>query len=448
LNTAKTSGKWFMAIIVMVHMVFFLLACQFTRIYMGDSFEYIYEAVNIKDKLFFYSGNPALKITEEYMTQRQPIYPLFLCLVYLFSVNNWIVLVLQNVLSVFNIWYCRQGLFKMGYHSKYDWLLLLFIVAYPIQFIYANTIAPEILLQTSVLIYMRQMVLMIMHRKWEHVMWASLSLIFGLFVKPVLYPFVIVHLIIVLIWAGRNKMHWLRAAGIGVLPLLAVLLYNAWNYQRTDKFHFSSNQGFNAIYYYYYYFAEKEGGEKAQQFLQNERDKIASFPLYKDRYDYANKRGVELLKENFTPYMTFHLKNSARFFIEPGKGEIDLFTGKLTYGGLYNTEGEGFYATYKKKGIEGLPGYAKKNPSLLIALLILVFNLFRLSGMLMALFDRRILLPVRLYVFVMFGYFAITTGPIANTHYFMPISLVAMGSAVVGFIHWREKKANLASQRV
>jgi hypothetical protein len=413
---------------------------------MGDSFEYIYEAVNIKEKLFFYSGNTAMPIVEEYMTQRQPVYPLFLSLVYLFSVNNWIVLVLQNVLSIFNIWYCRQGLFKMGYKPQYDWLLLLFIVAYPIQFIYANTIAPEILLQTSVLIYMRQMTLMIMHRKWNHVGWASLALIVGLFVKPVLYPFVLVHLLIVLIWAIKNKMQVLRAMGIGLLPLLAVMLYNGWNYQRTDKFHFSSNQGFNAVYYYYFYFAEKEGGKEAQKFLQTERNKIASFPVYKDKYDYANRRGVELLKENFGPYMAFHLKNSARFFIEPGKGEIDLFTGKLTYGGLYNTEGEGFYATLKKKGISGMGTYAKKNPSLIIALVILLFNLLRLLGMLMALFDKRILLSVRLYVFLMFAYFAITTGPIANTHYFMPISLVAMGSAVVGFIHWREKRnSNLAT---
>lgn len=434
-----------MAVIVMVHVVFFLLACKFTRIYMGDSFEYIYEAVNIKDNWFFYSGNPVLKITEEYMTQRQPLYPIFLALVYMFTVNNWVVLVLQNLLSIFNIWYCRQGLFKMGYKARYDRLLLLFIVAYPIQFIYANTIAPEILLQTSVLIYMRQMILMIMHKKWEHVVWASLALIFGLFVKPVLYPFVVVHLLIVIIWAVKCKMHVGRAVVIGLLPLLAVLMYNSWNYQRTNKFHFSSNQGFNAIYYYYFYFAEKEGGRKAQEFLEGERNMIASFPVYKDRYDHANKRGVELLKENFAPYMAFHLKNSARFFIEPGKAEIDLFTGKLTYGGLYSKENEGFYATLKNKGIRGVGEYAQRNPSLIIALVILLFNILRAVGMLMALFDKRVLLQVRLYIFVMFGYFAVTTGPIANTHYFMPISLVAIGTAVTGFIHWREKRANLAS---
>lgn len=442
-NTGNVSGRRFMAVIVIAHIAFFLLACLYRRVYMGDSFEYIYEAVNIKDALFFYSGNPVLPIQPEYMTQRQPVYPLFLMSVYLFSVNNWIVLVLQNLLSIFNTWYARKALFFLGYKPKYDWALLILVLAYPIQFIYANTIAPEILLQTCVLVYIWQMVRLIMHKKWDHAGWASGALIVGLFVKPVLYPFVIVHLILLLMWSIKQKLNAGRALLIGMLPLLAVLMYNGWNQQRTGKFHFSSNQGFNAIYYYYFYFAEKEGGKKATTFLQTERDKMAAIPVYKDRYDYANRRGVDLLKENFVPYMAFHLKHSARLFIEPGKAEIDLFTGKLTYGSLYSGDGDGFYATMKKNGIAGLPAYIEKNPSLLVALVVLLCNILRLIGIVMFMFSKRILLPVRLFILMMFGYFAITTGPISNTHYFLPISLVAMGCAVIGFIHWRERRSKI-----
>lgn len=441
-NTGNVSGKRFTAVLIAVHFAFFLLACLYRHIYMGDSFEYIYEAVNIKDALFFYSGNPALPIEPEYMTQRQPLYPVFLLLVYTFSVNNWIVLILQNLLSVFNIWYFRKGLFILGYKDKYDWLLLLLTVAYPIQFIYANTIAPEILLQTFVVIYLRQMILTIMHKNWGHAAWASLALIAGLFVKPVLYPFVVVHLILLLICAIRNKMNIARALAIGALPLLAVLMYNTWNLQRTGKFHFSSNQGFNAIFYYYNYFAAKEGVTAARDFLGNERTKMAAIPIYKDRYDYANNRGVELLKQNFAPYMAYHLKHSARFFVEPGKGEIDLFTGKLTYGNLYQVSGKGFYATMKESGIGGLGGYIEQNPSFFIAMLIFLFNLVKLTGMVMFFLSGKILLPVRLFVLLIFGYFALTTGPIANTHYFLPVSLLAIGCAAIGIMNWRERKVN------
>src|ERR1700733_3832924 len=139
--------KIFISIIALVHVAFFLMACRFTRIYMGDSFEYIYEALNMKRYFFFYSGNPAMPIMPEYMTQRQPLYPLFLLGVYLFTVNNWIVVVLQNLLSVAKIYYPRNVSLKIGYRKKQDWLLLLFVIACPAQFINANTVAPDILLQ-------------------------------------------------------------------------------------------------------------------------------------------------------------------------------------------------------------------------------------------------------------------------------------------------------------
>ncbi len=56
--------KIFIGTIVLVHGLFF--SCwhaNYTRIYMGDSFEYIYEALNIKKYFFFYSGNSSLPIT-------------------------------------------------------------------------------------------------------------------------------------------------------------------------------------------------------------------------------------------------------------------------------------------------------------------------------------------------------------------------------------------------
>ena len=441
-NTGNVSGRRFVAVIALVHLVFFLLACYYRRIFMGDSFEYIYEAVNIKDALFFYSGNPARPIEAEYMTQRQPLYPIFLLSVYFFSINNWVVLVLQNLLSIFNIWYARKSLFILGYKEKYDKWLLLLVVAYPIQFIYANTIAPEILLQTFVLIYIRQMILMSLHKKWSHAAWASVALIAGVFVKPVLYPFVAVHLVMLILWAVRNKVNLLRGIGIGVLPLVAVVMYNSWNLERTGKFHFSSNQGFNAIFYYYKYLAEKEGAEKARTFLNTERAKMAAMPKFKDRYDYANERGTQLLKENFGPYMAVHLKHSARLLIEPGKGQIDLFTGKLTYGNLYQERTEGFYARMKREGIGGLPGYVKENPSFFIAMVVLLFNIIRLVGMVMFFCSRTVLLPVRLFLLLMTGYFVMTTGPIANTHYFLPISLTAIGCAVIGIMDWRDRVRN------
>ncbi len=433
--------KIFIGIVVLVHVAFFLLACLYKRIYMGDSFEYIYEALNVKRYFFFYSGNPAMPIVPEYMTQRQPGYPLFLLTVYLFTVNNWVVLVLQNLLSVFNIFYARKTFFKMGYNEKYDWLLLLLIIAYPAQFINANTIAPDILLQTFTLLYFGNFVSVLQTKQLKYLIWMSLALVAGLFVKPVLYPFVIVHLLLIIGMGIYQRTALQRVVVVAIVPLCAVLCYNYSNYTRTGKFHFTSNQSFNANYYYYAYFNNKDGADSAAKFLQKERRDIAFIPEYKDRYDYANERGMNLLKQNFFPYMVYHLKNSARIFIEPGKAEMDLFTGKLTYGKLYSKEQTGFFATLKNKGAAGMSSYISNNPSLLIALLVFLFNCVRLVGLLVFLFKKDLHWLIRLFTLILLAYFAIAAGPISNTRYFLPVSLITIGAATMGYMGILQKRA-------
>lgn len=424
----------FISIISLVHICFFLLACHYKRIYMGDSFEYIYEALNIKQLALCYSGNPALPVQPEYLTQRQPLYPLFLLGVYLFSVNNWMVLLLQNFLSVFNIYYFRRTLLQLGYRAGYDWLLLLFIVAYPAQFINANTIAPDILLQTFTLLYVGNFVLLFQSKQLRYAIFMSLSLIAGMLVKPVLYPFVLPHIIILVAIGFYHQVKLQRTVVVAIIPLTAVLLYNYWNFTHTGKFHFTSNQAFNASYYYYPFISQKEGIDSANRFLENERKTYAAIPQYKDRYDHANDRGTQLLKQNFVPYMAFHLKHSARILIEPGKAEIDLFTGRLTYGRLYSKEQTGFFATWKHKGLAGMGNYFSNNPSMVAVIFILLFNCLRLIGLFWFFTGRKIHWLVRGFIFVLVAYFAVAAGPIANTRYFLPVSLIVIGCAVIGFI--------------
>ena len=433
----KTDNKdrIFIGAIVLLHVLYFLMACRYTRIYMGDSYEYIYEALNIKHLFFFYAGNPALPVVPEYMTQRQPLYPLFLMGVYLFTINNWIVLILQNILSVINIYYTRGICLKLGLQKKYDWLFLLLLIASPAQFINANTIAPDILLQTFTLLYLGNFIFLIQSKQMRYATFMSLALVGGFFVKPVLYPFVIVHFIIVLIIAARQKHKLQRPVLIALLPLCMAMLYNFWNYTRTDKFHFTSNQSFNAIYYYYPYISYKQGTDSANRFLARERREYDAIPEYRDRYDFANEQGLALLKQNFFPYMAYHITNTARIFIEPGKAEMDLFTGKLTYGRLYAKEQTGFYITLKNKGLAGLGTYLQNNPSIPIVLFVLLFNCIRLTGLLLFLRSRRIDLSIRIFVFILVGYFALAAGPIANTRYFLPVALIAIGCAVLGFQH-------------
>ncbi|RYE21439.1 MAG: hypothetical protein EOP51_15615 [Sphingobacteriales bacterium] len=439
----KKDGR-FLLLLFVVHTVFFLVALFCKRIYMGDSFEYVYEALNIRDHWWFYCGNPALPFVPEYLTLRPPLYPLVLSGVYLFVVNNWVVIFLQNLISIFNIYCLRDTIRKLGYKRRYDYLLMAFILLYPAQFVHTNTIAPDLLLQTSVLLYFRYFVLLLKKQDWRYAMYMSLALIGGMFIKPVLYPFCWVHsLLLLAVWAYVRK-DLLRMSMAGLLPLCVLMAYMGLNYDRTGKAHFTSTQSFNAVYYYYFYFIDKKGPEYAQQFLTEERAKIAAVPNFKDRYDYANARGVTLLKDNFAAYMPYHIVKGTRMLIDPGKGEWDMFTGHTTLGQLYTKPAKSFSQTIKEDGWAGLDDYFVKNPSFMLAMIVLLFNLIRLGGLALFCFSSKIDWRIRAFVVCIIGYFCMTTGPIANTRYFMPLYLICIGAATLGFQKLLRRKKNKA----
>ncbi len=435
-----TRDKLFLGIIIFTHLFFLLLACYFKKIYMGDSSEYIYEALNIKNLFFFYSGNPAMPIEPELMTQRQPLYPLFLSYIYLFKINNWFVLIIQNVLSIFNIFYCRKIILKFNFKKQYDWLLLLLIITYPAQFINASTIAPDILLQTFTLIYFGSFISLIQFKQPKYAIAMGFALIAGFMVKPVLYPFVLLHIVMLIVYAVYNKLKLQRIVVIALIPLIGVLFYNYWNYTRTQKFHFSSNQAFNAIYYYYPFISTTYGADSANKFLLKERAIIASIPQYRYRYDYANDRGMQLLQQNYIAYLLFHIKNSIRIFLEPGKGELDLFTGKLTYSQLYSKEQAGFYYLIKTKDWSGLFRYFKTNFSIIPVFIVLLFNCLRTIAFVYFFFNKNMSFLVRLFLFTLVSYFAIAAGPIANTRYFLPVSLLVIFAATLSLSNFVEKR--------
>jgi hypothetical protein len=359
----------------------------------------------------------------------------------MFSVNNWIVLLLQNAVSVFNIMYLRKSLSRLGYERKFDWLLALMTLMYPSQFINANIIAPDILLQSTVLVYFASFVKLVQGRKVTNAVYMTLALIAGLFIKPVLYPFVWIHIIVLLVVAWQCKVPIRRIVLPAVLPFLAVVLYSGWNYERTGKYHFSSMQSFNAIFYYQYFFADREGDVQAgKDFLEKERKKVASFKTFKEQYEYANNRGVSLLKENAAAYLPYHLKYSAKLLVDPGKGELDMFLGRLTLGGLYRHASKGFFAVLKEKDLSSFKAYMADNITLPFALVIVVFNMLRLLGLCLFLWYKENNGLVRLLVAGLTAYFILLAGPISNPRYFIPVSLIVMGASVLGYQQYFKKK--------
>lgn len=422
------------------------MALHYGRIYNGDSFEYIQEAINIKEHSFFYCGNLIFPVTEEYMTLRTPLYPLFLAAVYFFTVNNWVVIFIQNVVAFFNVFIARKIGLSLGYSPRYDAGLLLLILLFPGQMVYANLIAPDIFLQTCSLLYVYFTIRFLQTQTLRQALYMSLALVAGLFFKPVLYPFVIIHFLLLLILSISKRKHSPQVFFVAALPILCVVFYSFTNQLRTGKFHFSSIQSFNAIYYYQRFYADKINAEKGRAFINKERKAIAQLPDFKQRYDRANERGVQLLKENFSAYMVYHIGKSGMFFLETGRGELDEFTGRLTLGKVYAGKSKKFTTLLKEKNGNEIIAYLKTHTSAVFALFTLLSNLIKIIGVF--LFLRYALQPalVKWFVGLYFLYFALLTGPISNAHYVMPVSLLIMVCALLGFdayIQRRKRKINL-----
>jgi hypothetical protein len=176
--------------------------------------------------------------------------------------------------------------------------------------------------------------------------------------------------------------------------------------------------------------------------LAQERAKIAAMPEFKDRYDYANNRGVSLLRENLVPYIFFHLKKSGQFFFESGKGELDLFTGKMTLENLYQEKTESFSTVIKSGDAKAAIRYIATYPSALLALIAVFFNAVKIAGLLAFLFYTRQERQVKIFLALFVAYFALITGPITNAHYVLPVSLIMTGIAVVGFVSFNRRKNN------
>lgn len=425
----------FLIIISILHLIWFGAGMFWQHFYNGDSYEYIYLAENM-GKGYYYGANPLLPVNDFRLTLRTPVYSALILICYtLFGYSNWIILLLQNVLSVASCYLIRDTFHKIGQTNKYDWLYTLFLALYPAQMFFATTLAPDTLLQFFLMLYFRQLVLSLLRpKRTKYIILMSLWLVLATLTKPVVYPFLFLHLLYALWYCIRWRS--LLPVAAGMFPLLIMLGYGLWNQQRTGLFHISSIQSTNLLHYNAKYFlAWKYGHAYADSVSRAQKAAQNTLPDLKQQYEYASKEADAIIKSHLFSYSLFHLKESIRFFVEPGKSELDLYTGHLGYD--FDPKAPNFYKSYREKGVSGAWDYLKSYPWLPLLLFIFLLNIVRVIGGILFFCNKRIPLAVRLCVTLYILYFAIITGPVANARYFLPVLPVLSGAAVLGFTGWR-----------
>lgn len=436
--------NYFIVIILAVHLVWFLAGMQWGRFYNGDSYEYIYLAESIS-KGHYYGANPVMPVIDYRMSSRTPAYPLFLLTFYmLFGKSNIIILLFQNLLSIASCCIILNTFQCIGSFKKYSWVYLLFIAFYPAQMFFAATLAPDTLLQFFLMLYFRQLVLSIYEPKTSRIGYMSLWLILAVMTKPIMYPFLFLHFAFALWYSFRSKSKIVVLTG--AIPLLIIMSYGLWNKQRTGLFHISSVESNNLLHYNARFFLVSKYGEPhADSVVGGVKKRMENMNGLKQKYEYASHEATTIIRNDLFDYGLFHFRESLRFFIEPGKSELDLYTGYLGYN--FNPKALTFYRSYQERGIAGAWDYLKSYPWLPLILLVFFFNLVRVAGLFLFLFNKNLPLAFRVLSTIYVLYFAAITGPVANTRYFLPVLLVMSAMATIGYAGWIAKMKNKKRQR-
>jgi hypothetical protein len=435
--------NYFIVFIVAIHVVWFLAGMTWGRFYNGDSYEYIYLAESIS-KGHYYGANPVMPVIDYRISSRTPAYPLFLLTFYtLFGKSNIIILLFQNLLSIASCCIILNTFQYIGSFKKYSWIYLLFIVSYPAQMFFATTVAPDTLLQFFLMLYFRQLALSIYEPKSSRIGYMSLWLVLAVMAKPIMYPFLFLHFTFA-VWYSFNK-KWKITMLTGAIPLLVIMSYGLWNKQRTGLFHISSVESNNLLYYNARFFLVSKYGEPhADSVITGIKKEMESMKGLKQKYDFASHEATAIIRDDLFAYGLFHLRESIRFFIEPGKSELDLYTGYLGYN--FNPKALTFYRSYQEKGIAGAWDYLRSYPWLPLVLLVFLFNLIRLIGAFLFMFNKDVPLSLRILSAIYILYFAAITGPVANTRYFLPVLLVLSAISTIGYAGWIEKIKNKKRQ--
>lgn len=422
--------KYFLLITLLLHAIWFVAAVfVWQRPYSFDSVEYIQLAENMKHGLY-YSGNAVLPVKAHFVTLRPPVYSLFILFCWAIGgYNTWFILLLQNLLSVASCFLVRNIFTRIAPQTNRQWIYWFFIAVYPMQMMFANMIFCDILFQFFLMAYFHQLIVYLQEQGHKRIWYMSLWLVLGVFTKPILYPFLLLHALFTLIYCVRNRKAQLLAAGI--VPLLLLTSYGLWNQKRTGLFHISSVQSYNLLEYnvsefYKYKYGQEQANEKMQVIFK-ELDQAKSF---KERYNLSATIATRKIREDWLSYSFFHGLKSLQLFFDPNKLEFDIFSRHFHYVNNYSTN---FYTSLQQEGVKGAWRYLKSYPYLPLILITPLFGFFRLLGWLIFIGDKRNNVLIRIAVAVFVLYFAGITGPVANARYFLPILLITSACSWISY---------------
>lgn len=409
----------FIFLLIIVHLVFFLYSILSNNyLLMSDAKEYYYLAENILHHSTSYCGDLNSTIYPDLFTRRPPLYSLFIILTSFFLKSKISILFFQAVLSIVSISIIKR-IFEDYMGKPNSFFLYILVLSSVSQFIYANMIMSEIFIQFLIVMTILTFNKLLKQKNIKFLFYYQVLIILLLLTKPVFYLFVIPNIFLTYVICRRIRLKFGVLSSI--IPIIIVLLYYQWNYERTGAYDFSSIQHFNLRDYNLRYFQTYKYGpayaEKINDSIKNVTQRIQNYP---DKIDFINSTTLNYLKKDATSYLVFHLFGSLKFFIDPGRYDLfrylNLDSNKISEVGFLRHLNEG--------GIKGALEFLKSQPLIIIVLfnLILIINFFKLIGFLWFLIKHLKKSPLIYWIMLVFiVYIAGISGPVGAARFVISI---------------------------
>jgi hypothetical protein len=425
--------SWVWMVLGMVHVLAMAWALHSGRWDFPDSERYCQAAANLVQHGQLYArvwpaDAPHGQAMQEF-TIRPLGYPAILAALRGFAGSPWLILLVQNGLSLLTIrtvlkWWARQAQ-PLPRH----WVgALILILTFPAQIIYPNAVMSEAFLQ-SLLLAMAAAILAF-HRTGRLRYWAGIagSVTLALLLKPICCLLVVGLGVAGLVLGWRKRQ--LALLVIGLLPMLVMGMYMAWNQQRTGYFHFSSIAEINLLHYNAAGVVRQvEGPATEDAWVAGVLRSANAQADFAARQRLIEARALDVLLAHPVVYARQHLLGMAAFFLDPGRFDVSEFLG------LAPLVGGGLLAQVRAGGMWRAVGQLQLG--LVAALLVvLLANITRLVLAVRGFWrlgrgagaER----AGRWVAVGLLAYLALLTGPLGAARVLMPAWPLLLGLALVG----------------
>lgn len=415
-------------IVGLSHLFFFFYQTYTGHLYLNDSHEYLMAAQNLLQYKTLYCGDFNKPIITDLYTFRTIGYPLFLAIIKYFTNHDLVVLFIQNILSIFNIWLVTRILKELKYEWENKLYLPFIFILIPLQLIYANLIMSEILLQNTILLAFFFLIRFNSNTsKTTLFIYYNIALSVGILIKPVMMLIFIPNILTGVYYFMKTKSAKLIL--FCMIPAFLVIISCTINLKRTGYYNYSSMSYHNLLNYNtYFLLINTVGDQKADSVIEAIYQKSHKATSYKASAEILQSEAVSIILKYKFSYIMLHTRGMVAALIDPGR--FDIFN----FFNLNESDSRGLLYHGSKSGLTNVVDYLLTIPLwiLLVLGLILLSNIFRSGCLLLFVVKKNIDVFLKCWLLLMIGYVIFITGPLGAARFLLPVTPLIVIAVIIG----------------